>query len=330
MTIKESAPVNNFPSPPSLSANSLLNEFLAVIAKTFEAHAVTYFHISSEHSDAQLISYNCKSKSVDPESIICQGKGLVGWIVKNKEPLLYHVVETDLPNLGYYLDETEDNIRSFVGVPVADNGALCLDSLTPQFFTENNRELLANYAKLIPQIIEISDQVKHCNEAEKYFLLFEQLADLKKNYVGWSTYLKKFLQCLSLGTGFEYMAFASLSENSGQYLVEGEYPALLKEKEFSLSNGIVGWVLKKDMHVHADGKNSGTTPLFGNSKDIPKFVAYACLPVQIENNTVAALIFASSKATELSHEFKLFSRLVSEDIAGFLETVSLRYRVQKQ
>ena len=310
--------------------NGIMNEFLALVASTFDAHSVVLFQPSSESSHANLQANFSMSGSIDPNAVIAQGKGLVGWILRNKEPLLYNVADYNQPNLGYYVDETEDYIRSFVGAPVPGGGALCMDSKKTHFFHENKQHLLHLFAKLVPQIQEIIKQSKRSEDVENYFRILEQLADIKKNYSGWSSYLRKFLRLLSIGCGFEYVAFATLSNKKEHYIIEGEYPSLLTEKEFSFSGGIVGWVFRNEEVVQSDGKGSvPTTPIFGKIDSFPAFCASVCLPIRVEKNTVAVLTFASTIPKDLNSELKLLTRLVSEDLSQFLEVVSLRYRVHK-
>ena len=319
---------------PSFSSENadttIMQEFLALVASTFDAHSVVLFQPSSESSHAHLLAHFSMSVSIDTSAVIAQGKGLVGWILRNKEPLLYNVAEYNQPNLGYYTDETEDYIRSFVGAPIPGGGALCMDSKKTHFFHENKQHLLHLFAKLIPQIQEIIKQSKRSGNVESYFRILEQLADLKKNYNGWSAYLSKLLRVLSVGCGFEYVAFATLSNKKNHYIVEGEYPPLLTDKEFPFSGGIVGWVFRNEEIVQSDGQGSvPTTPLFGKVDSFPAFCASICLPVRVEKNTVAVLTFASTVQTDLNSELKLLTRLISEDLSQFLEVVSLRYRVYK-
>ena len=115
--------------------SGIFDNFLALIASTFDAHSVLLFMPESENSAAKLVSFfSMSDKSVNQNAQLAQGKGLVGWILKNKQPLLYQIPEENQANLGYYLDDTEDSIHSFMGTFIAGNGALCLDSKKRIFF----------------------------------------------------------------------------------------------------------------------------------------------------------------------------------------------------
>ena len=139
---------NNF-----FEKNSIIDNFLALVASSFDAHSVLLFMPESENSPAKLISYfSMSEKAVLRDVQIPQGKGLVGWILKNRQPLLYQIPEDNRANLGYYLDETEDTIHSFMGTFIAGNGALCLDSKKSNFFSDNQQKLLDLYGKILPQL----------------------------------------------------------------------------------------------------------------------------------------------------------------------------------
>lgn len=317
---------NNF-----FEKNSIIDNFLALIASTFDAHSVVLFMPDSENSPAKLISFfSMSEKSIQQDIQISQGKGLVGWILKNKQPLLYQVPEDNRANLGYYLDETEDIIHSFMGTFVTGNGALCLDSKKHNFFSDNQQKLLDLYGKILPQLFTIAEKSSQATTVEKYFQLLEQLADLKKNYNGWSPYLRKLLQLLSVSLGFEYVAFTSLSEKKEHYYIDGEYPSITSKKEFSFSGGLVGWVYKNEEIIQNDGKDTiHNLPLYAKNEELPIFPATVCIPIRVEKNVAAVLCLASSAPKEFNSDFKIITRVISEDLAQFLEIVALRYRVQK-
>ena len=97
-----------------IDEKNIIKNFLGLIASAFEAHSVTLFIPDSENTPARLISFfSMSEKSIDKEAMIPQGKGLVGWILKNKQPLIFQIPQENNANLGYYLDETEDTIHSF-------------------------------------------------------------------------------------------------------------------------------------------------------------------------------------------------------------------------
>lgn len=312
--------------------NGIVNNFLALIASTFEAHSVLLFMPESENSTARLTAFfSMSEQSVNYDAQIAQGKGLVGWILKNRQPLLFQIPEDSQANLGYYADNTEDSIHSFMGTYVAGSGALCLDSKKINFFSENQQKLLDLFAKMIPQLIAAADTSKQTAAVEQYLQVLEQLADLKKNYNGWSPYLRKLLQILSVSLGFEYVAFTSLSGKKDCFYIDGEFPAVTVNKEFGFSGGLAGWVYKNEEMVQNDGKGSakGIMPLYAKNDGLPLFPAVVCIPIRVEKSVAAVLCLASASPKDFDGNFKIITRVISEDLAQFLEIVALRYRVHK-
>lgn len=323
MTIYNLSLENNEPN--------IIKNFLGLIASAFEAHSVVLFMPESENAPAKLVAYfSMNEKSINKKAIIPHGKGLVGWILKNKQPLIFQIPHESNANLGYYLDETEDTIHSFLGAFVSGNGALCLDSKKYNFFSDNQQKLLDLYAKMIPQLFNLRSQQQSNSVTEDYLYLLDKLADLKKNYNGWSPYLRKLMQTLSNSLGFEYIVFTSLSDKKEHYYIDGEFPQFVEEKEFSFNGGLVGWVYKNEELILNDGKNTtNSLPLFSKKDGLPLFPSSVCIPIKVEKNMTAVLCMASAAPKEFSNEFRIITRVISEDLAQFLEIVALKYKVHK-
>ncbi len=314
-----------------INENTIIKNFLGLIASAFEAHSVTLFMPNSENTPANLIAYfSMTEKSIDKEAMIPQGKGLVGWILKNKQPLIFQIPQENNANLGYYLDETEDTIHSFLGAYVSGNGALCLDSKKYNFFSDNQQKLLDLYAKMIPQLFALLEKQNTNDFAGDYLCLLDKLSDLKKNYHGWSPYLRKLMQLLSTSLDFEYIAFTSLSDKKEHFYIDGEYPQVIEQKDFGFNGGLIGWVYKNEEPIYNDGKtNTNNLPLFSKNDGLPVFLSSVCIPIKVEKNIAAVLCMASESPKDFSNEFRMIMRVLSEDLAQFLEIVALRYKVHK-
>ena len=183
---------------------------------------------------------------------------------------------------------------------------------------------------MIPQLFDLLEKQNTCSLAGDYLYLLDKLADLKKNYNGWSPYLRKLMQILSNSLEFEYIAFTSLSEKKEHFYVDGEFPQVIEQKDFSFNGGLVGWVYKNEEPIYNDGKNNtNNLPLFSKNDGLPIFLSSVCIPVKVEKNIAAVLCMASESPKDFSNEFRIIMRVLSEDLAQFLEIVALRYRVHK-
>ena len=115
----------------ALAAGTRAEELLALVASVFDAYSVVLFQPEDEtgKSEARLTAFFSLGDEIARGARIPPGKGLVGWILRNKAPLLVDSIDQNQAFLGYYQEQSEPDIRSFMGCPVPGGGALCIDSV---------------------------------------------------------------------------------------------------------------------------------------------------------------------------------------------------------
>lgn len=316
-----------------MKSNSPTESLLAIIASVFDAYSVVLFQAENEGLPARVAASFSMDSLISTSSRIPPGKGLVGWILRNKAPLLVDSIEENQAYLGYYLEGREPDIRTFMGCPVPGGGALCIDSLKRQAFPGNRQKLLHLFATMIPQLQQVASHSGHNREVNTYFTALEHLTELRANYSGWDSYMSSMLQVLKESTGFQYVVFASTVEGSSEFIVEGEYPVLInkdgQQTELPINSGIVGWVLRNGEALYNEGGTQAMTPVLGKNPDMPEFASAICLPIKVDRTTCAVICLAGLEPRPFSEELRSFVRMVADDIARLLENISLRFRVRK-
>lgn len=81
------------------------------------------------------------------EVTIAPGKGLVGWILRHKQPVIVNNLDMRHTFLGYYDENDEGAISAFMGCHIPEGGALCVDSVRPRAYTEEDQLLLHRFAR---------------------------------------------------------------------------------------------------------------------------------------------------------------------------------------
>lgn len=318
----------------AMIAQTPAESLLALVASVFDAYSVVLFQPDGENegADARLKAFFSLGDHVARDSHIPPGKGLVGWILRNKAPLLVDAIDQKQTFLGYYQEGDEPDVRSFMGCPVPGGGALCMDSKRAGAFAGSRQKLLHLFALMIPQLESLVTHSGHDREVGTYFAALERMVELRAEYTGWGNYLDKLLTLLRETTGFHYVAFASRVEGNARYFVEGECPPLLnhqgKQAELPVNSGIVGWVFRNEEAVHNEGREGpATTPIFGKNPLVPDFAAAMCLPVVVDNSTCGVLCLAGLEPRAFSPELRSFARMAADDMARLLDTIALRYRI---
>lgn len=315
-------------------AQTPAQSLLALVASVFDAYSVVLFQPEDDTGQhgARLSAFFSQDDQIAQDACVPPGKGLVGWILRNKAPLLVDSIDQNQAFLGYYQEGNEPDIRSFMGCPVPGGGALCVDSTRTGAFAGSRQKLLPLFAHMIPQMESLASHSDHNREVSLYFKALERMAELRAAYGGWGEYLDKLLVLIRETTGFDYVAFTSRVEGSAEYIVEGECPPLLTKDgnhaELPVNSGIVGWVFRNEEGVHNDGAGGqGPTPIFGKNPLVPDFAAAICLPVTVNNCTCGVLCLAALQPRPLSSELRSFLHMAADDMARQLDLIALRYRI---
>jgi transcriptional regulator with GAF, ATPase, and Fis domain len=268
---------------------------------------------------------------VNAAASVFPGKGLVGWILRNRAPVRVDSLEAN--QIGYYQEGFEPDIRSFMGCPIPGGGALCVDSPRQNAFAADGEKRLHLFAVLFAQLQELASRNLQERTLAVYFDALSRLAEMRTSYTGWNAYLGRFLPLLAESAGFSYAAFASLAKDNSRYVVEGEHPAFLtqqgKPAELPVNAGIVGWVLRNGEEVvHEGGESGAGTLLFGKNSRVPEFACSLCLPVSVGKAVCGALCLAGTEPRAFTKELRDFVLLVADDLARLLDSIDLRYRIR--
>ena len=129
------------------------NTLLALIRTTFDAHSAVLFLPDQSGNYTVALSSTDSEPNVQEVSI-APGKGLVGWILRHKQPVIVNNLDMRHTFLGYYDENDEGAISAFMGCHIPEGGALCVDSVRPRAYTEEDQLLLHRFARhLARQVI---------------------------------------------------------------------------------------------------------------------------------------------------------------------------------
>ena len=114
------------------------NTLLALVRTTFDAHSAVLFLPDQSGNYTVALSSTDNEPSVQ-EVTIAPGKGLVGWILRHKQPVIVNNLDMRHTFLGYYDENDEGAISAFMGCHIPEGGALCVDSVRPRAYTEEDQ-----------------------------------------------------------------------------------------------------------------------------------------------------------------------------------------------
>ncbi|MCL1939982.1 MAG: GAF domain-containing protein [Desulfovibrionaceae bacterium] len=266
---------------------------------------------------------------------IYEGRGLVGWILRNREPLLVANFDQRQNYLGYYTGNEEQSIKAFMGcaLPFGD-GALCVDSKRQYSFSEKDQKMLHLFADLIAHLQADDSGKEEQRLTLKYYAALRTIYALRHQYSRWTEFLRHFLDLMATITGFGYCILCTRDPGGESYSVEGENtPLMLKSGQappsFPMTHGVVGWVFRNSSQVCSDGADgSPETMLVGKDMDIPPFQTVLALPLVIQRKTRGVLCLAHDLPQPISAATQDFVRMAVEHLSLFLENLYVKCRLR--
>lgn len=266
---------------------------------------------------------------------IREGKGLVGWILRNKEPLLVSNFDQRRNHLGYYSGGEESSIKAFMGCALpGGGGALCVDSKRQYSFAEKDQKLLYLFADLIERLQGEDEGRDERRLALRHYAALRTVYALRHQYSRWADFLRHFLDLMATVTGFSYTMLCTRDPSGESYSVEGENSRLVlvegkKTPSFPMSQGVVGWVFRNSAQLCTDGaEHSPETMLLGLKAEQAQFQTVLALPLVIQRKTRGVLCLAHDEHMEIGKNTREFVSMATDHLALFLENLYVKCRLR--
>ena len=317
-----------------MQGNDCLSKILGIVCNVFDAYSTVLF-LPETDEEFYLAAHFSLGDHILPDTRIQAGKGLVGWIIRNRQPLLVNNFDRQSDCLGYYCGDGESTIKAFMGCPMSGGrGALCLDSKKTYSFSERDQKILHQFTQLIDAVQSSICSADQEAQERRFYACLKALHLLKEKHPRWSDFLTAILTILGENTGFQYCFLAVRDEWGSEYSIEGANRMILEGEEngrrsFAIGSGLVGWVFKNNRPVFTGERESGPSdiPLLGRDLNAPAFRSAACLPLIVHRKTRGVLVLADQENLVVTDHLKSFLVLVSDYLASFLENLYLKNKL---
>jgi transcriptional regulator with GAF, ATPase, and Fis domain len=319
-----------------MSEHYFFNRILGLVCSVFDAYSAVLF-LPDGKGEYRLASYFSLGDNVLTNSALRPGQGLVGWILKNNEPLLLNAFDRQGDSLGYYSPEAESKIKAFMGCPLSQGyGALCLDSKNTYSFSGKDQKILHQFVQLIEALRDDIYQQRFNEQEQNYYTCLKLIRALKSKTPRWSAFLDHLLKLLNEYTQFSHTFFASRDERGEGFFLEGWNRPLFSSSEnhkrkFNINSGMIGWVFRNHTPISTADKETTAegTPVFDKRYKAPQFQSVICLPLVVHMRTRGVLVIADEGKRPITKELKNFLLIVADQLALFLENLYLKNKVHQ-
>ena len=259
-------------------------------------------------------------------------KGLPSLVLRNRQPLIENHLPEGQEIIPYY-QLNENPSRSFAAVPVYYKdlifGVLCVDSEVEEAYSNDDLEILRHFGSLISVQLFGSNKLYEY-EAENWLVntLFEvsqQMNQISSVDNLWNYLMKKIpevIQCDRLSIS------RKIDDGKGQIVgINGGVGNLKSDRIFSLNEGIVGWVMRKNqpMLVEDFSQKENYVPRFYSQETPAKeYMALLILPIASGKNVLAAICLESFRVRNFKEQHKRILQTICNHAATiYLTTHSL-------
>ena len=223
-----------------------LKELIQLIGNVTEAFTVALFLYNPSHDRLFLNCYHTLSLQINPRISLQPGDSLIGWVAKNKQPVNIAQFDRDTRNLKLYLKD--EGIKSFLAVPVGDEGVLCVDSKRNYVFTEKNQKILLGFAQVILRTLRAQEIYYHEARQDRIlrFLFLVQALSQEKHRL--QEYYQKILNSFRMFSQTDSAFLTLLPRKEDRYSIvasEGKLFAPLKKTSIPVEMGLTGWVIRE-------------------------------------------------------------------------------------
>lgn len=314
---------------------SVYDRILGILCSVLDAYSAVLF-MPGQNASSPRDGYGVNSafslgNNLDYTANIMEGQGLVGWILRNKEPLLVSNFDQHNSHLGYYHSGEEETIKAFMGCALRDGlGALCVDSKRQYSFSEKDQKMLYLFAELISSLQKEIQQADQRGLVLKYYSALRTVYALRHHHSRWADFLKHFITLMAETTGFSYCVFCTRDSHGKNYEVAGEnIPIFLGDKDelvsYPMSHGLVGWVFREGVPLISDvTEGVPDAPLVGSNRNTPSYHSVAAFPLIIQRKTRGVLCLAHDAPVRIRPETEDFLRMAAEHLALFLENLYVK------
>lgn len=312
---------------------SEIKTLLELCLDSFEALSVALFWAGESGGALKVKAWQSLARDFNAEAEINPGEGLIGWVLKNNQPLNVDQSQIEFRGLLYYHQPLE--IRSFMAMPVAGGqGVLAVDSHQRYAFSDKSLKILSYYAHLAGTFVTPGsgrpfkdDQAPAAGQdvgpGGRLWARVEELLDRPSNDGGG---IRAVLRLIREASGLEWVFLTGLLPGDPQnyYLLEalGPRDAALSDR-WPLNAGLAGWVQTKGASLGLPRvKDQGTRSYVFSPEEGFKITAFYGWPLKYGGKLRGGLFLAGERPGP--------GEELSSQLRQLLPTLCLRLAVQGQ
>ncbi len=302
----------------------LVSDTVALLFVNYSARKFTIREITSNHPE-NLVT----RKSFDIMS------GLPSLILRNRTPLIENHLPEGQEIVPYY-QPGKSPAKSFIGTPVYFNdliiGVLCADTGAEEAYSNEDLEILKNVARLITVQIHNSNKLYEY-ETENWVakVLYEMSQGM--NTITTTRELWRFLKKeIPEVIPCDRIAIVEREDSTMARIVglNGGVGNVKEGKPIPLTEGIVGWVIRKNQPLMVDDfsqKENYVPRFFAEETPAREYLSLLCVPISEGDTSIGAICLEGYRARNFKDQQKRLLQTVANLAASIYTKTQMMDRL---
>lgn len=230
-----------------------LQHITKLIRKTLSANTVCLF-VPEKEGALTLKSYNSETEYILKDKRIEIGKGYVGWIGKERIPLIISEIKGGYEALGFYGRDLD--VKSFLGLPLLDHGlfvgVLIADSLRESVFSDREAEILGAFGVLVIQILKKAKVDQQIEVSARSIKALHEISSTLSSTLNLKEMGQRLIELSNLIVPYDHGGLLLYDENERkmELLAAKNWDGIKEGLRFDVDKSLVGWIARNRQPLH--------------------------------------------------------------------------------
>lgn len=176
------------------------------------------------------------------------GKGYVGWIGRERIPLIVSEIKGGYEALGFY--SRDIGVKSFMGIPLLDHGLfigiITADSLKEAAFSERDAEVLEAFGILIIQLLNKAKVDQQIEISARGVKALHEISATLSSTLNLKEMGKKLIELSNLIVPYDHggLLLYDESKREMELLASKNWDVVEERLKFNIERSLVGWIAR--------------------------------------------------------------------------------------
>ncbi|UCZ55890.1 GAF domain-containing protein [Desulfurispirillum indicum] len=311
-----------------MDINRDLQNLMQLVASVTDAFTAAFFILNSSHTSLKLVACQTLSRNIVEDFSVPLENSLLGVIYKHGKVYDVSRTEREIHNFPYYAKD--EDIKSFIGVPIEGQGILVVDTKRQFGFNDRDKKILSMFSLQIKTILNTYQHYKYYEEKAGYLDIVHGFNRIIQEGYEFNIILCQMVKLLCARLHVDTGLMATVDPTQKKYRIQFVTGQTFRSSErpaADFGTGLMGWICynKKPLILGNVRKDGGNTCAYSFNEPF-QFRSFLGYPIISEGNVVAVIALLSEREEFFAANDQAIFQLLVNYLAITRECMILRHK----